>query len=129
MQVLSTTLALVVCDPQASSDFLTGHFGYVQDLAFDGGAALSHPTSSIALFLLRQGIETLAPSQRNTLAQGVILALTVANLEGEMARLAAEGVDARGPIQEDSWGERSLQFIDPNGLVVQLVAWAGERPY
>ena len=129
MKVLTTNLSLTVPDPGASSAFLTAHFGYREDMAFDGGVALSHPDSGPVLFFLRQGIATLAEEQRDVLARGLILALTVEDLEAEKTRLRAEGVLPLAPIQQDGWGERSLQVADPNGLVFQLVASVGERPY
>lgn len=129
MKVLTTTLSLTVPDPTASSAFLTDHFGYSEDLAFDGGAALSHPDGGPVLFFLRQGIETLSEAQRHVQAQGLILALTVKDLEAEDARLRGAGVIPLAPIRQDDWGERSFQVVDPNGLVLQLVQWVSERPY
>lgn len=116
-------------DPAASSAFLVDHLGYHEDLAFDGGAALSHPDGGPVLFFLRQGIGTLPEERRHVPAQGLILALTVADLDAEEARLRAKGVVPLAPIWQDDWGERSLQIVDPNGLVVQLVGWVGDRPY
>ncbi|WP_435880318.1 VOC family protein [Streptomyces nondiastaticus] len=30
------------------------------------------------------------------------------------------------PLREEPWGERLFQMTDPNGVVVQLVEWAGD---
>lgn len=130
MKVLTTTLAMTVPEPSASSAFLVTHFGYREDMAFDGGAALSHPDGGPVLFFLRPGLNEVAEEARAAPVQGLVLALTVENLDAEEARLSAEGVPALQPIQEDEWGERRFQVADPNGLRVQLVAWVGgERPY
>jgi uncharacterized glyoxalase superfamily protein PhnB len=51
--------------------------------------------------------------QRDDHACGLILALTVDDLEGELARLQAG----------EEWGERAFQVRDPNGVIVQLVDW------
>ncbi len=129
MRLLATTLSLTVPDPAASAGFLRRHFGFREDLVFDGGAALRHPDGGPVVFFLRTGLATLPEAQRELRAQGLILALTVANAEAEEARLRGEGVEPAGSMQEDEWGERSFQVIDPNGVVLQLVQWVGERPY
>jgi catechol 2,3-dioxygenase-like lactoylglutathione lyase family enzyme len=38
-----------------------------------------------------------------------------------LGRLRAEGVDVRGPI--DRGYERSIYFVDPNGVRIELLAW------
>lgn len=129
MRVEATTLALTVANPRASSDFLVAHFGFREDLAFEGGASLSHPGGGPSMFFLQEGLEALAGTEGHELVQGLIVALTVSDLDAEHARLLLEGVVPAAPIREDSWGERSLQVVDPNGVVLQLVGWAGERPY
>ncbi len=71
MNLLATTLSLVVGDPAASAGFLAAHFGFREVLAFDGGAAVEHPGGGPTLFFLREGLATLDPSQRHVLAQGI----------------------------------------------------------
>jgi len=44
-------------------------------------------------------------------------------LEGELARLRAEGVAITMPLTVEEWGERAFQVRDPNGVIVQLVDW------
>src|SRR6185437_10461112 len=65
--------------------------------------------------------------QRDKHATGLILAFTVDNLEGELARLRAEGVVITMPLTVEEWGERLFQVTDPNGVIVQLMDWAA-RP-
>jgi catechol 2,3-dioxygenase-like lactoylglutathione lyase family enzyme len=129
MNVLATTLSLVVGDPAASAGFLAAHFGFREVLAFDGGAAVEHPGGGPTLFFLREGLATLDPSQRHVLAQGITLALTVADIEAEVARLQTDGVQPISEIRQDDWGERHVQVSDPNGLILQLVQWVCGRPY
>jgi uncharacterized glyoxalase superfamily protein PhnB len=49
----------------------------------------------------------------------------VDDLEGELARLQAEGVAITMPLTSEDWGERAFQVRDPNGVIVQLVDWNG----
>ena len=75
------------------------------------------------MIFLRRGIEALPEDQRHDRAAGLILAFTVADLEGELQRLQNEGVTITMPLTVDSWGERSFQVRDPNGVIVQLLDW------
>jgi catechol 2,3-dioxygenase-like lactoylglutathione lyase family enzyme len=129
VNILATTLTFTVPEPAASAGFLADHFGYRPVLAFDGGAALEHPAGGPVLFFLRVGLSTISPSQRHVTAQGVILALTVSDIEAAVSELQDKGVEPLAGIAQDEWGERHVQFSDRNGLTVQLVEWVGERPY
>lgn len=129
MNILATTLTFVVADPAASAVFLATHFGFRESIAFDGGAAVEHPTGGPTLFFFREGLATLEPSQRNVRAQGITLALTVEDIEAEVGALRGGGVEPQSEIRQDEWGERHVQIADPNGLIVQLVQWVGGRPY
>jgi uncharacterized glyoxalase superfamily protein PhnB len=44
-----------------------------------------------------------------------------------LARLQEEGVPITMPLTVDSWGERSFQVRDPNGVIVQLLDWNADR--
>jgi catechol 2,3-dioxygenase-like lactoylglutathione lyase family enzyme len=104
MNVLATTLSLVVGDPVASARFLAAHFGFRELLAFDGGAAVEHPGGGPTLFFLREGLDTLDPAQRHVLAQGITLAFTVPDIEAEVARLRSDGVQPASDIRQDGLG-------------------------
>ena len=79
------------------------------------------------VIFLRTGLPTLPADQRDEHATGVILAFTVDDLEGELARLQAGGVPITMPLTSEEWGERAFQVRDPNGVVIQLVDWNGPR--
>ena len=48
------------------------------------------------------------------------------DIDGEYARLQAEGVPITTQIETESWGERFFQVTDPNGVVIQLVEWVAQ---
>lgn len=129
MNILTTTVTLTVADPAASAAFFARHLGFGEALSFDGGAAVEHPDGGPTLFFLREGLKTLDPSRRYLRAQGVTLAFTVGDIEGEVERLKESGVPLNSELRQDDWGERHVQISDPNALVIQLVQWVGERPY
>lgn len=125
MQITASAVSLNVDDVPASSAFLVEHFGFSEDMAADGFASLSRPDAGMSVVFLRRGLPTLPADQRDDHAGGLILAFVVTDLEGELARLQAEGVRITMPLTEEEWGERAFQVRDPNGVIVQLVDWKG----
>lgn len=123
MKVLSSAVSLNVEDVDASSRFLVEHFGFTEQMAADGFASLSREDTGMHVVFLRRGLPTLPADQRDVHATGLILALEVEDLEGELARLQAEGVAITMPLTPEEWGERAFQVRDPNGVIVQLVDW------
>ena len=123
MKITASAVSLNVDDVPASAAFLTEHFGFHERMAADGFASLTREDAGMSVVFLRRGLATLPADQRDDHAQGLILALTVEDLDGELARLQAEGVPITMPLTEEEWGERAFQVRDPNGVIVQLVDW------
>lgn len=123
MKITSTAVSLNVDDAAASAEFLATHFGFREELAADGFASLTRDDAGMNVVFLRRGLESLPEDQRNDHASGLILAFVVDDLEGELARLEAEGVTITMPLTVEEWGERAFQVRDPNGVIVQLVDW------
>ena len=127
MQITSSAVSLNVADVPASSTFLAEHFGFRPVLTADGFASLAREDAGMYVVFLDPGLDALPDDQRGRHAAGLILAFTVEDLEGELARLRAEGVDITMPLTIEEWGERLFQVTDPNGVIVQLMDWAA-RP-
>jgi uncharacterized glyoxalase superfamily protein PhnB len=123
MRITASATALNVDDVPASTAFLTEHFGFRTEMAADGFASLTRDDAGMNVIFLRTGLPTLPADQRDDHAAGLILAFTVDDLEGELARLQAEGVAITMPLTDEEWGERAFQVRDPNGVVIQLVDW------
>ena len=123
MKITASGVALTVDDVPASTAFLVDHFGFQIEMSADGFASLTRDDCGMHVAFLRRGLSTLPDDQRNDHASGVILALTVEDLEGELARVQAEGVAITMPLTSEEWGERAFQVRDPNGVIVQLVDW------
>lgn len=123
VRITSSAVSLNVDDVPASSAFLTEHFGFRTELAADGFASLVRDDAGMNVIFLRRGLATLPADQRDDHAGGLILAFVVEDLDGELARLRAEGVAITMPLTEEEWGERAFQVRDPNGVIVQLVDW------
>jgi catechol 2,3-dioxygenase-like lactoylglutathione lyase family enzyme len=126
MRITASAVSLNVDDVEASSAFLSAHFGFREDMAAPGFASLSRPDAGLSVIFLRRGLATLPADQRDERARGQILAFVVDDLEGELARLQQEGVTITMPLTTEEWGERAFQVRDPNGLILQLVDWNGE---
>jgi uncharacterized glyoxalase superfamily protein PhnB len=127
VQITASAVSLNVEDVAASTEFLTEHFGFRQMLAADGFASLARDDTAMYVVFLRRGLATLPDDQRDQHASGLILAFTVEDLDGELARLQSEGVPITMPLTVEDWGERAFQVTDPNGVLIQLMDWAG-RP-
>lgn len=125
MRITATAVSLNVEDVAASSRFLVEHFGFSEVMAADGFASLAREDAGVNVVFLRRGLESLPEDQRDDHAAGLILAFEVDDLEGELARLRAEGVVITMPLTVEEWGERAFQVRDPNGVIVQLVDWKG----
>lgn len=123
MQITSSAVSLTVDDVSASTRFLIDHFGFHEVMAADGFASLARDDAGLNVIFLRRGLSTLPDDQRDAHATGLILAFVVDDLEGELARLQAEGVTITMPLTSEEWGERAFQVRDPNGVIVQLVDW------
>jgi uncharacterized glyoxalase superfamily protein PhnB len=123
MKISASGVSLNVDDVPASTAFLVDHFGFQIVMSADGFASLTRDDSGMNVIFLRRGLPTLPDDQRNDHASGVILAFTVDDLEGELARVQAEGVAITMPLTSEEWGERAFQVRDPNGVIVQLVDW------
>ncbi|RPF26221.1 VOC family protein [Georgenia muralis] len=125
MKVTASAVSLTVEDPAAAATFLVDHFGFTEEMAADGFSSLTRPDVGMNVVFVRVGMPTMPPDQRDVHARGQILAFVVEDLEGELARLTAEGVAITMPLTDEEWGERAFQVRDPNGIVVQLVDWQG----
>lgn len=123
MKITASAVSLNVADVPASAGFLVDHFGFRVEMAADGFASLTRDDAGMNVVFLRQGLESLPADQRDEHAAGLILAFVVDDLEGELTRLRAAGVDITMPLTEEEWGERAFQVRDPNGVIVQLVDW------
>ncbi|MDR3069765.1 MAG: NAD(+)--rifampin ADP-ribosyltransferase [Propionibacteriaceae bacterium] len=125
MRITSSAISLTVADAAASATFLTNHFGFTAEMQAEGFASLSREDAGMNIVFLSQGLPTMPTEQRDQNATGVIVAFVVDDLEGELARLEAEGVEITMPLTVEEWGERAFQVLDPNGVIIQLVDWKG----
>jgi uncharacterized glyoxalase superfamily protein PhnB len=123
VKISSSAVSLNVHDVAASSRFLQQHFGFREEMAAEGFSSLSRDDVGMNVVFLSQGLPTLPEDQRETHADGVILAFVVDDLEAELARLKREGVPITMPLTVEEWGERAFQVRDPNGVIIQLVDW------
>ena len=123
MKITASAVSLNVDDVAASAGFLTTHLGFTEEMSADGFVSLAREDAGMNVVFLRRGMDMLPEDQRDDHACGVILAFVVDDLEGELARLQAEGVTVTMPLRSEEWGERAFQVRDPNGVIVELLDW------
>jgi uncharacterized glyoxalase superfamily protein PhnB len=92
-------------------------------MSADGFVSLARDDAGMNVVFLRRGMEMLPEDQRDDHACGTILAFVVDDLDGELARLQAEGVQITMPLRAEEWGERAFQVRDPNGVIIELLDW------
>jgi len=123
VKITASAVSLNVDNVAASAAFLTTHFGFTEQMSADGFVALTRPDTGMNVVFLRRGMDMLPEDQRHDHAAGLILAFEVDDLDGELARLQAEGVAITMPLRSEDWGERAFQVRDPNGVIVELLDW------
>ena len=124
MTITASAVSLNVADPVASAEFAKRHLGFGEDMAAEGFVSLSRHDAGFNLIFLRTGLESFKPeSLRGHAADGLLIVFVVDDVDGECARLEAEGVAITTPLETESWGERYFQVTDPNGVVIQFVQW------
>lgn len=129
MQITASAISLNVDDVSASASFAKKHFGFSEDMSADGFISLSRKDAGFNLIFLRKGLATLKPDRiRNAVANGILVAFVVEDIDGEYARMQKEGVPIVTPIETEPWGERYFQVADPNGVILQLVQWMTKPP-
>ncbi len=124
MKITGTALSLNVADPAASADFAETHFGFTEAMASDGFVSLEHPSAGMNVIFLRTGLETFKPAAvAGPAGQGLLIVFVVEDIDREFARIADAGATVVTTPETEPWGERNCQFVDPNGIVWQLVQW------
>lgn len=129
MRITASALSLNVADVSTSAAFVKRHFGFTEAMSADGFVSLSRPDAGFHLIFLRTGLPSFQPARlQGHPADGLLVAFVVDDIDGEYARLQAEGVEITTPIETEPWGERYFQVSDPNGVVFQLVQWVTPPP-
>lgn len=117
-------ISLNVADPESSADFLIDNLGYEAEMRDDGFVSLRHPEGGSNIIFLRTGLPTFKPAEvSGSAGDGLLLVVVVNDLDARHERLREGGVDVVTPPETEPWGERYVQYRDPNVLIVQLVQW------
>jgi catechol 2,3-dioxygenase-like lactoylglutathione lyase family enzyme len=128
MNITATAISLNVADVEASAAFAAA-LGFTEAMSADGFVSLEHPSAGINVIFLRTGLSSFKPAEiAGPAGQGTLLAFVVDDVDAEFARIAATGARVVTPPETEPWGERYLQVLDPNGIVLQLVTWVEEPP-
>jgi predicted enzyme related to lactoylglutathione lyase len=124
VKITASAISLNVDDVTASATFAKDHFGFREEMAAEGFVSLTREDAGFNLIFLRTGLATFKPEHlRGHRADGLLVVFVVEDIDGEYARLQAEGVTITTPIATEPWGERFFQVTDPNGVTMQLVQW------
>ncbi|MET7322785.1 VOC family protein [Streptomyces sp. NPDC005549] len=122
MNIMGSAVLLTVDDPASSARFFVSHLGFREVLATRAMTHLSRDDAATDLVLRKSA----GPSvwQGRTPGQAdVVVSFTVTSIHAEYERLRREGARITLPVRKEPWGEWVLELTDPNGVVIQLVAW------
>ena len=129
MQVNSISLMVLSEDPVASAKFYTEHFGFTAVAQLPWFVSLQHPEhDKLNLDLLKKNHEAAGPHLQSQTTSGVMLALVVNDLDLEAGRLLQEGLTFLMPPTAEPWGQKRLQLLGPDGVVVELLQFVAPDP-
>jgi uncharacterized glyoxalase superfamily protein PhnB len=124
MKINATAISLNVADVAASARFAETYFGFTEAMSADGFVSMRHPDAGVNIVFLATGLPTFKPSRiAGPAGQGLLIAFVVDDLDAEHERIAAAGAEVVTPPETEPWGERYSQYVDPNGIIWQLVQW------
>ncbi|SDR92053.1 VOC family protein [Microlunatus soli] len=127
MQIDTYTVSLNVADPKASADFIVEHFGFRRLMEIDELVSVGHGDVPFTIVFLQQGLASFKPASQAGVANGLLLAFSVGDVDAAYQEITAAGAPVVTPIETEPWGERYFQIEDPNGLILQAVGWV-EQP-
>ena len=124
MKITASALSLNVADVAASAAYATEHLGFGEAMERRRLRLPRPPGRRLQPDLpAHRAAHLQAGAAARAAADGLLVAFVVEDVDGEYARLQAEGVAITTPIETEPWGERYFQVTDPNGVVYQLVQW------
>ena len=90
----------------------------------DGFVSLAHPDGGPNVVYLRTGLPPFKPVHRaGSAGDGLLLAFVVDDVDAAFETVRAAGATVVTAPETEPWDERYCQFEDPNGIIVQFVAW------
>ena len=124
VRITGTALSLNVDDVKASAAFAQEHFGFTEAMSAEGFVSLAHPDAGFNIVFLKTGLKTFKPASiAGAAGQGMLVVFEVEDIDTEYSRIAAAGARVVTAPETEPWGERYCQFVDPNGIIWQLVQW------
>ncbi len=101
-------------------DFYTTHLGFRTVAEHHDYVHLAHPAGH-QLGVLRHEIDgELSELVSGTDGRGFWISLDVEDVDAELARLLAAGVQVAVPIENKPWGDRQFMVRDPNGILIAI---------
>jgi catechol 2,3-dioxygenase-like lactoylglutathione lyase family enzyme len=120
VQVVQIGTAFAVGDPTAAGAWFAGQLGFTVLVDLGWYVSTQHPDrEELRVDFVRRDHESWPePTDR---VRGAMMALVVADVEAEHARMVSAGAEVLRPLVTEPWGQRRFQVAGPDGLVVELV--------
>jgi catechol 2,3-dioxygenase-like lactoylglutathione lyase family enzyme len=120
MQVTNIGVAFTATDPTVAGAWFVEHLGFRLLVDLGWYVSTQHPDrEELRVDFVRRDHETwVEPAGQ---VRGAMVALVVADVDGQHERMRANGVSILKPLVTEPWGQRRFQAAGPDGLVVEII--------
>lgn len=129
MQINLVGIALQADDPRASADWFVDHFGFTVNVDIGWYVNTQHERQpQLSLDFVQRDHESSPAVLRGKQVAGTLLAFLVDDVDAEEQRLRQSGLEVVLPLTTEPWGQRRVQVMGPDGLVVEVLQMVPADP-
>jgi catechol 2,3-dioxygenase-like lactoylglutathione lyase family enzyme len=122
MRINLAGIALMAEDPAASAQWFVDHFGFTVTTDIGWFVDAQHKDlASLSLSFVQRDHESSPDVLRGREVAGTMLAFLVDDVDAEERRLRDAGIEVVLPLVTEPWGQRRVQVMGPDGLVVEVL--------
>ena len=99
---------------QSTKAFYTGHLGFRVIFDHESYVGLENGKGNEIAFM------DPPPGHTKASGEGLFFCIEVEDVDAEHERLVSEGIEMTQEPTDNPWGDRSISFLDPNGITVYL---------
>ncbi|MVN86972.1 hypothetical protein GO986_09360 [Deinococcus sp. HMF7620] len=122
MQTRAISLMTLSQNPAEGARFYQQHFGFLPTAELPWFVSLQHPDHpQFNLDLIQKDHEAAGPFLQGKRTAAVMLALVVDDVDAEAVRLQQAGLTFLMPPTAEPWGQKRLQVLGPDDVVVEVL--------
>ena len=121
MKIESTALIVVTEKLVESRDFYANHLGGKVNFENDWFINIQIPSVPFQISLMKPDLDNQHVRHRSAFAgDGILIRIEVDDVDAYYARLNETDIEMLEDIRDEPWGERHFNFLDPNGVTVDI---------